>query len=212
MLECRDGDKVIRICDECGDRRLVNYWNVYKKEQHLCYSCSNSKTNLGKTPWNKGKKFEPKSVGNIYMSSDNYPQVWVGKDKVQHGYMAAHRLVASDALGRLVTPDEKVHHINSDRSDYSPNNLYVCKDMSHHRKVHAQLEVLAMGLVSCGAIAFNQSSGEYYLSRPMEKFIEEELGELLETPNEKDEGNQQPSSVELIEKVQRLFRKEVQPK
>ena len=46
----------------------------------------------------------------------------------------------------------------------------------------------------------------------MERFIEEELGELLGTPNEKDEGNQQPSSIELIEKVQRLFREEVQPK
>lgn len=46
----------------------------------------------------------------------------------------------------------------------------------------------------------------------MEKFIEEELGELLETPNEKDEGNQQPSSAKLAEKVQRLFREEVHQK
>ena len=212
MLENRCGDKVTRICDECGDKKVVTYWNVYKKESHLCYSCSNAKTNVGREPWNKGKKFEPKDVGNIYTSSDNYPQVWVGKDKVKHGYMAAHRLVASDSIGRLVTKEEKVHHINADRGDYSPNNLYVCEDMSHHRRVHAQLEQVSMKLVSCGAISFDHESGEYYLSRPMEKFIEEELGELLGTPNEKDEGNQQPSSIELIEKVQRLFREEVQPK
>lgn len=212
MLKDRVGDQVTRICDDCGDEKTVSYWNAYKKDFHRCYSCSNKLTNLGKTPWNKGYKQEPKHIGNIYTHSDGYPMVWVGKTNVKDGYMPVHRLTMSDTIGRLVTREEKVHHVNGDKEDFRPDNLYLCKNMAHHRKTHAQLETLSMSLVKMGLINFDQTKGEYHLSRPMEQFIAEKLGELLETPNEKDEGNQQPSSVELAEKVQRLFRKEVHQK
>lgn len=212
MLKDRAGDQVTRVCDDCGDEKRVSYWNAYKKDVHRCYRCSNKLTNLGKTPWNKGYKQQPKNVGNIYTHSDGYPMVWVGKTNINHGYMPAHRLVMSDLIGRLVTKEEKVHHVNADKEDFRPVNLYLCNDMSHHRKVHAHLETLSMSLVKMGLIEFDHAKGEYSLSRPMEQFIEEELGELLETPNEKDEGNQQPSSADLAEKVQRLFREEVHQK
>lgn len=212
MLRDRAGDQVIRVCDDCGDEKKVSYWNAYKKQTHRCYSCSNKLTNLGKTPWNKGFIQQPKHIGNTYHHSDGYPMVWVGKTNVRNGYMPVHRLVMGDVLGRIVTKEEKVHHINGDKEDFRPNNLYLCRNMQHHRYVHAQLENLSMSLVKMGLITFDQTKGKYSLSRPMEQFIEETLGELLETPNEKDEGNQQPSSVELTEKVQRLFREEVHQK
>ena len=206
MLKDRKGDQVTRICDDCQNEKVVSYWNVYKKEIHRCHRCQNKLVNLGRTPYNKGRKNPPKCVGNIYTHSDGYPMVWVGKTNVSSGYMPVHRLIMSDSINRLVTVQEKVHHINGDKEDYRESNLLLCKDMSHHRKVHAQLETLSMSLVKMGLIEFEHTKGEYQLSRPMEKFIEETLGELLETPNEKDEGNQQPSSAELAEKVQRLFR------
>ena len=212
MLKDRAGDQVTRVCDDCGNEKKVSYWNAYKKATHRCYTCSNKLTNLGKTPWNKGYVQEPKYIGNIYTHSDGYPMVWVGKTNVNNGYMPVHRLVMSGVIDRLVTRQEKVHHVNADKQDYRESNLYLCDDMSHHRKVHSQLETLSMSLVKMGLINFDQTKGEYSLSRPMEQFIEEELGELLETPNEKDEGNQQLSSVQLAEKVQRLFREEVHQK
>ena len=160
----------------------------------------------------KGTRKTPKHVGNIHAHSDGYPMVWVGKTNTHSGYMPVHRLIVSEAAGRVLDEKEKVHHINGVREDYRPSNLYLCRDMSHHRQVHAQLERLSMSLVKQGFIEFCPVSGEYNLSRTMKEFIEQKSGELLESLNEQDEGNQQPSSAELAEKVQRLFQKEVERK
>lgn len=205
MIKDRKGNSATRVCDQCGNEKITSYWNLVYKDSHLCYSCSNGGKNLGRVPYNKGKKQTPKCIGNIYTHSDGYPMVWVGKTNVKTGYMPVHRLVVADALGRELTREEKVHHINGDRKDYARSNLYLCESMSHHRKVHAQLEEVSMLLVREGFIEFDQIKGEYLLSRPIKKLIGAESGELLETPNEKAEGNQQPSSEQLAEKVQRLF-------
>lgn len=210
MIKNRKGDKATRICDKCGgEKHEVSYWNLVRKPTHLCRSCAYTGMNTGRPAHNKGKKQPPKNIGNVHFHSDGYPMVWVGKTNVANGYIPVHRLVVSDMLGRLVTPEEKVHHINNVRTDFRPKNLYVCQSMGHHRAVHSQLEDISMDLVRRGAIQFDHDQGQYQLSPLMEQFISEKQGELLGSPNAIGEGNQQPSSAELAEKVQRLFREEV---
>lgn len=206
MIQNRNGDKADRICDECGAiKKQVSYWNLARKARHLCRSCAYTGLNTGRVPYNKGVRQPPKSIGNVHSHSDGYPMVWVGKTNISHGYMPVHRLIKSDEIGRLVTPEEKVHHINGNREDWRPENLYLCHSMGHHRAVHSQLEDISMLLVKAGAITFDQTTGQYELSRLMKQFMTEKQGELLETPNAIGEGNQQPSSADLAEKVQRLF-------
>ena len=60
-----------------------------------------------------------------------------------------------------------------------------------------------------GLITFDHKNKKYELSRPIKELVEEKFRELLENPLE--EGNQQPSSAELAEKVQRLSREGVLP-
>lgn len=207
MILNRNGDRADRVCDKCGAiKQNVSYWNLVRKEQHLCRSCAYTGLTTGKPAYNKGVKRPPKCIGNVHSHSDGYPMVWVGKTNVSHGYMPVHRLIKSDQIGRLVTQEEKVHHINGVRTDWRAKNLYLCNSMGHHRSVHSQLEEISMGLVKAGAITFDATTGQYELSRPIKQFIEETQGELLENPNAIGEGNQQPSSADLAEKVQRLFR------
>ena len=52
------------------------------------------------------------------------------------GYVREHRLVAEAKIGRLLTEDEVVHHINGDKLDNSPENLEVMTK-AEHTSLHA---------------------------------------------------------------------------
>lgn len=48
-----------------------------------------------------------------------------------HGWVAEHRLVAATALGRRLTDDEDVHHINGVKTDNREDNLVVITATEH---------------------------------------------------------------------------------
>lgn len=72
-----------------------------------------------------------------------------------------HRLVMEQELGRPLTKDESVHHINCDKLDNRPENLYVC-DRKHHGEIHANLEKVISAVVKAGVVKFKD--GVYELA------------------------------------------------
>jgi hypothetical protein len=56
--------------------------------------------------------------------------------KTKTGYVYEHRLVAEKCLGRYLTPEEVVHHINSIRDDNRPENLYLFETQQKHITFH----------------------------------------------------------------------------
>ena len=70
-----------------------------------------------------------------------------------------HKVVAEENLGRKLNRGEIVHHINLDKLDNNPSNIYVCKNNGSHLSLHRQLEQIAGELVRDGIIFFE--NGKY---------------------------------------------------
>lgn len=198
MIKERKGDIALRVCDECGHEQWVNYWNLAKKDKHICRYCSCVSTAKNRTniPWNRGTKQNPRKVGTFYINSGGYVSTWIGAHtlpKRAGGYYLEHRLQAELKLGRTIKEKEIVHHIDGDKVNNVPDNLFVCENDKHHQNTHSQLERVSMELVKCGVIKFNHEAGEYFLDPYVREFVSKSL-ELLENPN-KD--NQQRSFVNM---------------
>ena len=65
-----------------------------------------------------------------------------------HGYVYEHRLVMEQKLGRLLTKDEIVDHIDRNRSNNAPDNLRVHASRSQHVKDHYSARDQMMALVT----------------------------------------------------------------
>jgi HNH endonuclease len=74
--------------------------------------------------WNGGRTID--KHGYVLLRKPDHPAA------DRRGYVREHRLVAEQALGRLLKPDEVVHHKNDDPSDNRPENLMVYETNAQH--------------------------------------------------------------------------------
>lgn len=72
-----------------------------------------------------------------------------------------HLIVMEALLGRPLTDQEIVHHINAVRAANDADNLYLCRDRSHHNEVHNSYDALLVGLMEDGIVRFNRETGRY---------------------------------------------------
>lgn len=84
-------------------------------------------------------------------------------DGVTSRRIPEHRQVMMDHLGRELTEDERVHHINMRKRDNWIDNLYLCKNDLIHKKAHHSLNPLVAPLLESGAIWFDRDKGIYRL-------------------------------------------------
>lgn len=73
-------------------------------------------------------------------------------------------MVAEQILERPLIERELAHHIDGNKTNNLAENLFVCRDISHHREIHNRLERIAFDLYQQGIVRFNQITGNYEIA------------------------------------------------
>lgn len=97
----------------------------YFKRQVCSVKCRNKLPAL-----NKGKINGNWKGGRIILNG--YIAILCPDHPFKHGYVFEHRLVMEKKLGRYLTKDEVVHHINGIKTDNREKNLVVLTKSRHH--------------------------------------------------------------------------------
>lgn len=117
----------IVICKQCGKetRQLIHGTSLFCNQR--CYFKWKRK-HPNKRPY-KEKIFVS---GYFYLYMPKHPRAIKGKR-----YIAEHRYVAEQKIGRYLTDKEIAHHINGNKKDNRPENIEVLT-ISEHNKLTAK--------------------------------------------------------------------------
>lgn len=79
--------------------------------------------------------------------------------KLNNGRVFEHILIAEKKYGRFIKKGEPIHHIDFDRTNNLPENLYLCSGHKEHKDIHVSLEMVARKLFKLGKLKFE--NGKY---------------------------------------------------
>lgn len=139
ILVLRDGSdggdkKCILKCDECGKVYQKTHIQAIRGKRNYCsIECrriSEKKDIRNRPAWKGGTS---KMLGYVFEKVHNHPKA------NDAGYVKRSRLIMEEYLGRYLTDEECIHHINSDRSDDRIENLMLFPDKKSHMKYHHKL-------------------------------------------------------------------------
>jgi hypothetical protein len=141
------------------------------KEIGKLYDCSKGTVWKWFQKYNlKARKMVGKNHGRWKGGRTNKGDGYIGIHKPKHqkadksGYVFEHTLVIEKENGRLPKNNEVIHHINLDKKDNSPENLYLCT-YKEHSKLHRAMEGMIKELLKGDIIYFDREEGEYKLRK-----------------------------------------------
>jgi hypothetical protein len=78
--------------------------------------------------------------GGRTLHGAGYIRIRIGRGQPMtdcHGDILEHRYIMSQHLGRILSSNDIVHHLNGDRTDNRIENLFLYSSHSEHQKSHA---------------------------------------------------------------------------
>lgn len=117
-------------CTDCGAERWVQLGRLKSSPQPgniRCRACAGKAFSLKMRGschpcWRGGRT---KNGGYILVHSPNHPHA------DRQGYVREHRLIMEEIIGRYLTPQEYVHHINGIKDDNCKENLELISPANH---------------------------------------------------------------------------------
>ena len=113
-------NKAKTVCDYCGNAIFVEQRYMKRYRKHFC-------NRLCKNAYDKENR-RGIDAPNFKDGSTFYEQRKIDGKKVN-----LHRYLAEQRLGRKLSPDEVVHHVNGNKKDNRPENLMVMSKTEHYR-------------------------------------------------------------------------------
>lgn len=131
-LGLRNGNE--RVCCHCGN---TFHMSESKQKQRKLNGCCSPKCQYEfyvaeKHPmWQGGKHID---------TTSNQIREYLPRDGFVGKYLAEHRRIAADIVGRFLDREEKILHINNDTFDNRPENLFICRGSSEMmRRINGSL-------------------------------------------------------------------------
>jgi hypothetical protein len=119
---CKNGEE--RNCTACG----VLFYTTPSHDNVTCsFKC--------RAVYFSGVNSGAFKRGFYVNNSSNNKMLLFPRETHKGKYLAEHRVIASQAIGRLLTRDEFVIHINNDGLDNRPSNLFICESNSAFSKM-----------------------------------------------------------------------------
>jgi len=148
-------------CSICGKETFQDYSNSKKGERCYCSRKCNTIGHSGENNpcWTGGvkKKDKKNPKSSILIYKPNHPNC--GKD----GYICEHRLIVEDNIGRYLTKEELIHHIDCDHTNNIIDNLDIVSQKEHNQ-IHWSLNSLLPILLEKGIIVYDKINKRYELT------------------------------------------------
>ena len=133
-------------CSHCGKHLVLTPHKRFQVRnnpsmRHFCnHECyGKNKQGSGNPKWRGGSTI---ADGYVYIYKPEHPLA------TKHGYVAEHRLVMEQELGRLLTREEVVHHVDKNTRNNQIANLMLFPSEGKHRKIHIKYRTFVNNRIS----------------------------------------------------------------